>query len=505
MLKSWSSEQIARWLTPFDAAMMRYDWEFWARDDQVVMGGSHKLLPGSGVVTLDAAAAPHPGPLPVEELGEVRSVADAGAANDPPTSYPSAKATAAGGRLPERESPAASKESCAPAWRTWLLLGGRGSGKTRAGAEWVRAQALGRRPFAQAAVKRIALVGESIAEVRAVMVEGVSGLLAIHAPHERPAFEPSKRQLTWPNGAIAQLFSAEDPDSLRGPQFGAAWCDELAKWRYAEKTWDMLQLALRIGPHPRQVVTTTPRPIALLKQLMADAATIVSRSRTIDNAEHLSASFLTEMRKRFGASALARQELDGELIEDRGDALWKRQQLENARVSEAPALQRVVVAVDPPVTSGAKADACGIVVAGVGADGRGYVLADRTIAGYAPTVWAKAAVGAFHDFEADRIVAEVNQGGELVEGVIRQVEPGVPVKCVRATRGKWLRAEPVAALYERGMVAHVGAFAALEDQMCDYGPDGLSGGRSPDRMDALVWALTDLMLTRRGEPRVRAV
>ena len=510
MQTNWSSDQISRWLTPLDVAMLQHDWECWARPDQLITGG--------GELTSDAAAAPHPNPLPVEERGE--GVLSPGA-GDLSTHNIRSMDTAAGGRLPERESPAASgdssgrlpardseaanKESCAPAWRTWLLLGGRGSGKTRAGAEWVRALALGRRSFTDVPVKRIALVGETIAEVRAVMVEGVSGLLAIHAPHERPTFEPSKKQLTWPNGAIAQLFSAEDPDSLRGPQFGAAWCDELAKWRYAERTWDMLQLALRIGPHPRQVVTTTPRPIALLKQLIADAATIISRSRTIDNAENLSASFLAEMRKRFGVSALARQELDGELVEDRGDALWKRQQLENARISMAPAMRRVVVAVDPPVTSGAKADACGIVVAGVGMDGRGYVLADRTIAGFAPTVWAKAAVGAFHEFEADRIVAEVNQGGELVEGVIRQVEPDVPVRRVRATRGKWLRAEPVAALYERGMVSHAGAFPALEDQMCDYGPDGLTGGRSPDRMDALVWALTDLMLTRGGEPRVRAV
>ena len=327
--------------------------------------------------------------------------------------------------------------------------------------------------------------------------------MAIHPAHQRPKYEPSKKQITWPNGAIAQLFSAEDPDGLRGPQFGAAWCDELAKWRYAEKTWDMLQFALRLGAHPRQVVTTTPRPISLLKQILADAATRVSRSRTIDNAKHLSPTFIADMRKRFGASALARQELDGELIEDRSDALWQRQAIEMARVSEVPPLRRVVVAVDPPVTSGAKADACGIVIAGIGADGRGYVLADRTLRGHAPTVWAKAAVTAFHEFAADRIVAEVNQGGELVEGVIRQIDPDVPVRRVRATRGKWVRAEPVAALYERGLVSHAGAFAALEDQMCDYGPDGLTGGGSPDRMDALVWALTDLMLGKVGEPRIR--
>ena len=451
-----TSDRLAAGLPAVDVIRLLYDWPIWARPDQ---------LPP------DAQFGP-------------------------------------GGRLPGGESPGTNNEqshggSATRDWRTWLLMGGRGSGKTRAGAEWVRAQALGLRPLARAAVGRIALVGESINDVRSVMVEGVSGLLAIHAPHQRPVFEPSKKQLTWPNGAIAQLFSAEDPDGLRGPQFGAAWCDELAKWRYAEKTWDMLQFALRLGSTPRQVVTTTPRPIALLKQLLADATTVISRSRTIDNAGHLSPAFLKDMHSRYGSSTLGRQELGGELIEDRSDALWKRAGLEQARVAEAPALRRIVVAVDPPVTSGAKADACGLVVAGIDAGGHGYVLADRTLAGYAPTVWAAAAVAAYTEFAADRIVAEVNQGGDLVENVIRQIEPDVPVRQVRATRGKWVRAEPVAALYERGLVSHVGTLAALEDQMCDFGPAGLSSGRSPDRMDALVWALTDLMLTKSGEPRIR--
>ena len=393
----------------------------------------------------------------------------------------------------------------APVFRTWLLMGGRGAGKTRTGAEWVRAQALGINPLADGVVARIALVGETIADVRSVMVEGVSGLLSVHAPHERPVYEPSKRQLTWPNGAIAQLFSAEDPDGLRGPQFGAAWCDELAKWRYADKTWDMLQFALRLGDAPRQVVTTTPRPIALLKRILADAATAVSRSRTLDNFANLAPGFVAEMRARYGATALGRQELDGELIEDRQDGLWSRAQLERTRIDCAPALTRIVVAVDPPVTSGAKADACGIVVAGIDAEGRGYVLADRTVSGHAPLIWARVAVAALEEFEADRIVAEVNQGGDLVEGVIRQIDEKVPIRKVRATRGKFIRAEPVAALYERGLISHVGQLSALEDQLCDFGPAGLSTGRSPDRLDALVWALTDLMLSQGGEPRIRSV
>ena len=497
-LQSGTVEKFIVGLTETQAMTLVFDWPLWARPDQFPPEALRELMQGAEESLLAPGDSP-PGRRPPRAKTLARR---------------SLSKPAPGGRLPERGSPGASKEPSASKdrsprgaaradWRTWLLLGGRGSGKTRAGAEWVRAQALGLAPLAKAAVGRIALVGESIGDVRAIMIEGVSGLLAIHPPHERPTFEPSKKQLTWPNGAIAQLFSAEDPDGLRGPQFGAAWCDELAKWRYAEKTWDMLQFALRLGQNPRQVVTTTPRPIALLKRLLADAATIVGRSRTLDNAGNLSPAFIEDMRNRYGASTLGRQELDGEVIEDRGDALWKRGELERTRVADAPALKRIVVAVDPPVTSGAKADACGIVVAGVAADGRGYVLADRTLRGHAPTVWAKAAVAAFHDFEADRIVAEVNQGGELVEGVIRQIDADVPVKRVRATRGKWIRAEPVAALYERGMVSHVGSFSALEDQMCDFGPAGLSGGRSPDRMDALVWALTDLMLSKGGEPRIR--
>ena len=481
-----TADEFIAGLTLADIMRLLFEWPLWARTDQLPADVMRELMDGPA-----GCPTPHPVPLPKGEGTQAESVSMLS------SPLPLGEGQGEG----SIESP--HNLSNTQPWRTWLLLGGRGSGKTRAGAEWVRAQALGLAPLAKSAVGRIALVGESIGEARAIMVEGVSGLLAIHPRDERPTFEPSKKQLTWPNGAIAQLFSAEDPDGLRGPQFGAAWCDELAKWRYAEKTWDMLQFALRLGANPRQVVTTTPRPIALLKRLLADAATLVGRSRTHDNADNLSPSFIDEMQKRYGASTLGRQELDGEVIEDRSDSLWKRSELERARVAAAPALKRVVVAVDPPVTSGEKADACGIIVAGIDAAGRGYVLADRTLRGHAPTVWARAAVEAFHGFEADRIVAEVNQGGELVEGVIRQIDADVPVKRVRATRGKWVRAEPVAALYERGLVSHVGSFAALEDQMCDFGPSGLSGGRSPDRVDALVWALTDLMLGKRGEPRIR--
>lgn len=387
-------------------------------------------------------------------------------------------------------------------WRTWLMLGGRGAGKTRAGAEWVRAKALGIAPIAPQPVERIALVGETLAAVRSVMVEGVSGILSTATPDCVPVFEPSKRQVVWPNGSIAQIFSAEEPEALRGPQFGAAWLDEICKWEHAERTWDMLQFALRLGDQPQQVVTTTPRPIALLKAIMADPATAVSHLKTTENAENLAPDFIAALTARYAGTLLLRQELDGELIEDRPDALWKREWIEAHRIAHPPALGRTVVALDPPVTSGAKADACGIVVAATGEDGRAYVLADRTVRGREPLAWAEVAVGAYHAFEADAIVAEVNQGGELVTTVMAQVDGAVPVERVRATRGKWVRAEPVAALYGRGLVSHVGSFPELEDQMCDLGPDGLAGGRSPDRVDALVWALTFLMLGPQ-EPRIR--
>jgi phage terminase large subunit-like protein len=386
------------------------------------------------------------------------------------------------------------------AWRTWLILGGRGSGKTRAGAEWVRAQATAP---GEASVPRIAIIGETLDQARSVMVEGISGVLAVHPDDARPSFQPSRRQITWPNGAIAQLFSAEDPESLRGPQFTAAWLDEIAKWKRAEEVWDMLQFGLRLGTSPRQVVTTTPRPVPILKRIMSEESTVTTRVRTADNAGNLAPSFLGEIARRYAGTLLGRQELEGELIEEQAGALWRRDWLDQGRVAEAPALRRIVVAVDPPVTSTQASDACGIVVAGLGGDGRGYVLADRTLQGREPHVWARAAVSAYREFAADRIVAEVNQGGDLVEGVLRQIDHAVPIRTVRATRGKWVRAEPVAALYAEGRVAHVGHHALLEAQMLAYGTDGFAHGRSPDRLDALVWALTELMLDPPASPLVR--
>jgi phage terminase large subunit-like protein len=390
-------------------------------------------------------------------------------------------------------------------WTTWLLLGGRGAGKTRAGAEWVRGLALGLPGVARRPVGRIDLVGETLEDVRSVMIEGESGILAVHPPHERPRFEISKRRLVWESGAVAQMFSGSRPASLRGPQFGAAWCDELAKWRWPKESFDMLQFGLRLGERPRQLITTTPRPLPLLRELLATPAVAVDRVSTRANAAFLAPDFISRMEERYGGSRLGRQELEAEMLEQREDALWSRELLDSLRTRKKPELARVVVAVDPPASSGEKSDRCGIVIAALDEAGRALVLADETRERASPLEWARAAVRAFHEHEADRIIAEVNQGGEMVEAIIRQVDDRAPVRTVRARRGKYLRAEPVAALYEQGRVRHLGFLPELEDEMCDFGPDGLSTGRSPDRLDALVWAISDLMLMKNGQPRVRAL
>lgn len=389
-------------------------------------------------------------------------------------------------------------------WQTWLLLGGRGSGKTRAGSAWVHGLATGVRPFAAKPTGPIALVGETVADVREVMIEGPAGIRQ-NALYEQPRYEATRRRLIWPNGMVAEVFSAHDPESLRGPQFSAAWCDELCKWPYAQECWDMLQFGLRLGGWPRQLVTTTPKPIALLKALMADDLTQTHRMRTIDNRENLAPNFIHNMVKRYGNSRLGRQELDGEIIEAREGALWSRELLEMHRLQNRPDLQRIVVAIDPPATAKATSDACGIVIAGCDASGHAYVLADRTIGAAAPNVWASRAIGEYHAWQADKILAEVNQGGDMVVSVLRTIDPALPVLSVRANRGKWLRAEPVAALYEQGRVHHIGMFAELEDEMCDFTTDGLSSRKSPDRMDACVWAVGELLLGNQGKPKIRAL
>ena len=392
-------------------------------------------------------------------------------------------------------------------WTTWLMLGGRGAGKTRLGAEWVRAQAAGAKPYAAQRALSIALVGETAHDAREVMIEGPSGILA-HCPRsERPEWLPSRRRLEWPNGAVAQVFSADDPEQLRGPQFDAAWCDELAKWRQPDAAFDNLQFGLRLGLRPRQLVTTTPRPTALIKRLLSDPRTAVTRASTHANAAHLSPAFIEEVIGRYAGTRLGRQEIDGEIIEDRADALWTRSLIEACRVAEAPPLMRIVVGIDPPASSREGADACGIVVAGISEGGMVYVLEDASAQGLSPAAWANRAIALYRRHQANAIVAEVNQGGDMVRAVLRQVDHTVPVKEVHAMRGKWLRAEPVAAMYAQGKVKHVDPpLSELEDQMCDFGFGGLSSGASPDRLDALVWAVTNLTL--RGQwvgPRIRSL
>jgi phage terminase large subunit-like protein len=330
--------------------------------------------------------------------------------------------------------------------------------------------------------------------------------LSVHRREDRPLWEPSRKRLSWPNGAVAQGFSAEDPESLRGPQFHAAWADELAKWRKPQEVFDMLQFGLRLGARPRQLITTTPRAEPLLKKLLADPQVAVTRAATRDNAAHLSSEFLAAIEARYAGTRLGRQEIEGELIEDVAGALWTRDMLEAGRVERAPRVKRVVVALDPPASSSERADACGLVCAALGEDERVYVLDDATLERARPAEWASAACALYRRREADSLVAEVNQGGEMVARVIAEQDAGAIVEMVRATRGKYLRAAPVAQLYEQGRVAHVGAFPALEDELCAFGPDGLGGGKSPDRLDALVWAVTALALgPKKLEPRMRRV
>ena len=378
-------------------------------------------------------------------------------------------------------------------------MGGRGAGKTRAGAEWVRSQVEGAMPLDPGHCKRVALVGETIEQAREVMVFGDSGILACSPPDRRPIWEASRKRLVWPNGAIAQLFSAHDPESLRGPQFDAAWADELGKWKKAQDAWDMLQFSLRLGEHPRQCVTTTPRNVEVLKQLVNNPSTVVTSAPTEANGMNLASSFLDEVRARYAGTRLGRQELDGELLEDVEGALWTRKAMDAFRTKEAPELSRIVVAIDPPVTAHSTSDECGIVVVGAAMEGppnewRAVVLEDASIAAASPSTWAQAAIEAMERHGADRLVAEVNQGGDMVESVLRQIDPLVPFRGVRASRGKTARAEPVAALYEQGRVMHLGGLKALEDQMCLFSANGFEGSGSPDRVDALVWALTDLMI-----------
>lgn len=396
-------------------------------------------------------------------------------------------------------------------WRTWVILGGRGAGKTRAGAEWVRSRVEGSRPRDPGLCRRVALVGETFDQAREVMVFGESGILACTPPDRRPVWHAGRKVLEWPNGAVAHVMSAHDPEAFRGPQFDTVWADELAKWKKGEETWAMLQMGLRLGEDPRACVTTTPRSVDVLRDLLERPSTVMTHAPTEANRAYLAEAFLEEIESRYGGTRLGRQELEGVLLSDVEGALWTSAMLEAARVPEVPELDRVVVAIDPP--AGVGADECGIVVAGVVTRGpvpdwRAYVLDDASVTGATPVQWAQAALRALERHGGDRLVAEVNQGGAMVETILRQLDPAAPYRAVRATRGKAARAEPVAALYEQGRVFHARGLGKLEDQMCQMTAQGFVGKGSPDRVDALVWALTDLVLepaARWRAPRMRVI
>ena len=389
----------------------------------------------------------------------------------------------------------ARSDQCDPKAPLWLVMGGRGSGKTRTGAEWVHEQV-------RRGARRIALVAPTLHAAREVMLGGDSGLLSLGPVRLRPHYMPTRRQLRFPNGAVAELFSAFDPDSLRGPQFDCAWGDEFCAWSDAEATLSNLRLALRLGTDPRLCLTTTPRPMKLLDRLIAEAGTHVTHSRTHDNADHLAPGFIARMEESYGGTELGRQELDGRILRDHPGAIFTRDRIDAHRVAEAPTLDRVIVALDPPATSGAKSDACGLVVVGVAErDGEphAYVLHDGTVERAAPDEWAKRAVALYQHYEADCILAETNQGGEMIGAMLRGEDADVPVIGRHAARSKSARAMPVGLLYARGRVHHVGRLDALEDELCAFGGPHQSG--SPDRMDALVWAVSEL-LSRRAGPRL---
>lgn len=398
-------------------------------------------------------------------------------------------------------------------WKTWVIMGGRGAGKTRAGAEWVRSIVEGAGPRDAGMARRVALVGETIDQVREVMIFGDSGIMACAPPDRRPEWQATRKRLLWPNGAVAQVFSAHDPASLRGPQFDAAWVDELAKWKKGEAAWDQLQFALRLGDNPRQVVTTTPQNVQVLRSILANDSTVVTHAPTIANRANLATSFLAEVHSRYAGTQLGRQELEGLLIDGIEGALWTAGSIEAARLDTVPALSRVVVAIDPPVSAHKSSDTCGIVVVGAITEGppqnwRAVVLEDASVQGASPETWARAALDACARHGADRLVAEVNQGGNLVEAVIRQIDALVPFRAVHARANKSARAEPVAALYEQGRVAHMRGLSRLEEQMFMMTPQGFRGRGSPDRVDALVWALTELIIQpaeKYRRPQVRTL
>jgi phage terminase large subunit-like protein len=379
----------------------------------------------------------------------------------------------------------------AGAWANWLILAGRGFGKTRTGAEMVR--------YWTKDFPLVNLIGATAADARDIMIEGESGILALCGRHERPLYVPSKRRLEWPNGARSLIFTADEPERLRGKQHMKLWADELASWRRPE-AFEQAMLGLRLGALPQVVITTTPKPVKLIRELIANPETVVTRGSTYDNRAHLAPGYFAQIIKRYEGTRIGRQELNAELLEEIEGALWSLAMIEDARVLEAPDLTRIVVAIDPATTSGEDSDETGIVVAGRGVDGHAYVLRDLSCR-LSANGWGNRAINAYRELRADRIIAEVNNGGDLVGDIIRGIDRDISYRAVHAARGKVVRAEPISALYEQKKVHHVGLFADLETQMCSFVPDHLDG--SPDRVDALVWALTDLMVDREPEPNIR--
>jgi predicted phage terminase large subunit-like protein len=416
-------------------------------------------------------------------------------------------------------------------WSVWLAMAGRGFGKTRMGSEWVRDMMCGSSPLAIGRCRHMALVAETAADARDVMVQSAGGILRCHPREFRPTYKPSLRKLEWPNGAVAHTYSADDPEQLRGPEHEAAWSDELAKWRYAQETWDMLQFGLRVGDNPKQLVTTTPRPIPVVRELLNSRDTFVTRGSTYENYENLSPKFIAKMQEKYEGTRLGRQELHAEVLDDVPGALWTRKMLETRsqqnpkgagmrRGEILPDMRRVGVGVDPSGTSGEidmrrrearggdhedeAGDDVGIIAAGLGDDGIVYVLDDATV-NLGPEGWARQVVNTYRKHEADMIVGEANFGGAMVEYTIRTIDKRVPYRPVHASRGKVVRAEPVAALYEQGRVRHVGSLAKLEDQMINMTQRGYEGSGSPDRLDALVWVITDLVFGRSARGGVVAL
>lgn len=390
-------------------------------------------------------------------------------------------------------------------WNTWFINAGRGFGKTRAGVEWVRSKV-------KQGHKRIAAIAATNSDIERVMVNGESGFLARcwkgdktnkGVPLGQPQWSPTKRLLTWENGAYVQFFSAEEPERLRGPQFEAAWCDELAAWNRDRDTWDMLQFCLRLGKHPQVCVTTTPKPTKLVRDILKNPKTTVTYGSTFDNSANLASTYLEAVKSQYEGTRLGRQELYAEILDEASGALWSRGLLSTCEIEVddplefSQTLARVVVSVDPAVSANSESDMTGIIVAGQDVNGICYILKDATDR-FTPEGWAARAIELYHEYGADRIVAERNQGGEMVRYTFKTVDETIPIKLVHASRGKFARAEPVSALYERGRVKHVKGLDALEDQMVQWEPLGSIG--SPDRLDAMVWAVTELALKGIARP-----